>query len=191
MDHSFLKYIEDHLKGKLSLEELHALARAHGVMNIDREVEWFRRATLYTHSVGRDKTTPHLITSNGGDPGNEKIANTVGSVPQNAVFFIIAACLLLILSLTTLLRPTKCGQLYNAFKFIDPGIPIPIIDHDNYGLYDALSFYSEGAYDEAIKRFISLDHQEAPYRDTVEFYLGASYLYSGDIEQSVSVVLPE
>ncbi|MCP4125151.1 MAG: hypothetical protein GY751_25745 [Bacteroidetes bacterium] len=184
MKDQFLEQIENYLTGSISREELERSAKQAGVTDLDKQISWFKNTLLAIEAEGLKKQLG-MLNKKTYLPENVEKGKTVNMWMRNHRVLSIAACMVLLFGLFFILRPSKSNQLYSQYEYVDPGIPILMSETDRYELYDALTYYSEQNYGEAIIRLKSMDYANASYKDTAEFYLAASYLYSGTVDKCI------
>ena len=102
--------------------------------------------------------------------------------------FSIAATVVVLLGLFFALRPAENTKLYAKYSFKDPGIPILMSQTSRYELYDAMTYYSEADYQQAIDRLETLQADGLTWEDTADYYLAASYLYVGRTGKSIPLL---
>lgn len=171
-----MEQIEAFLAGRIDREQLEAQAREQEVTDLDAEIEWVREAQTAVEAAGlREQlqaTLPRPATARVRRlrPGRRLLAIAA------TVLILVAAGLWLILG-----NGPESERLYAEYEYVDPGLPVLMSQSDEYALYDALTFYSEGNYSVAIEKLRALPDTYAG-NDTLNYYLGASLLYDGQPE---------
>jgi len=171
MNADFFAQMEAYLDGQLSRAELEAGARAAGINNVDAELAWLRQTRLAVEAEGLKQQLQQQFPSTG-----KREARVRSIWPRWAAA--AAAVLVLAVAGWWWAHRSSVPELYAEYEFVDPGIPVLMSDTQDYELQNALSFYSEERYDEAIIRLEAL-RSDTPGNDTLIYYLGASYLYTG------------
>lgn len=98
----------------------------------------------------------------------------------------IAASVVFILGLLFWLQPwnseSSSGDLYTAYFYPDPGLPVPMSSTDSYQFDDGMVSYKEEKYKEAQDIWSKL--AQAQSTDTLTFYLAMAKLNQKEFESS-------
>lgn len=180
MNADFFEQMEAYLDGKLSQAEWEAAARAAGIEDIDAELNWLRQTRLAVEAEGLKQQ----LRTQFAHP--EKTEARIRPLWQR---WAAAAAAVLVLAVAGWWWFGQSGSsdLYAEYEFVDPGIPVLMSDTQNYELQNALSYYGEENYAEAIKQLEAL-RSDLPENDTLTYYLGASYLYTGQTEAAAPLL---
>lgn len=99
-------------------------------------------------------------------------------------FISIAASIAIIMGTFWFLNSSSSTDQIFAKHFTpDPGLPTVMSATDNYDFYDAMVNYKQEEYDIAIKKWETILPTK-PANDTINFYLGVSYLANGDAQKA-------
>lgn len=168
-----LEKIEAYLDGQLPREALESFAATAGVADLEREIEWVRDLRLAIEAEGVREQVARIAA----DPDTGNTAPEI--TPARWIPYAMAAALIVAAAIWWLL-PDRYERLYDRYAYVDAGIPVRMGQHDQYALYDAMTYFGEGDYREAARRFGQLAAgPDKAYNDTVYYFLGASELYSG------------
>ena len=102
--------------------------------------------------------------------------------------FAIAASLALLLGFSYWLlfgQKSTDEKLYAQYFKPDPGLLTPMSTSTNYDFYRGMVDYKQGKYGEAINRWSPLVDQK-PENDTLNFYLGVSYLAMNEAGKAIA-----
>lgn len=99
---------------------------------------------------------------------------------------ILAACLAVLGIVYFMLKPDQFIQTEPERIHADAAIDMADFRTSGHVLYNPLRAFVDGAYPEAIRHFSGLNIADKAYRDTAEYYLGASFLYSGRPVEAVA-----
>lgn len=175
MTESFIEKLEAYLAGEISKADLQAIAREEGISNLEAEIKWLQDSQVAIEAAGLRKQLREVL------PKPEKKPAKIIQLRSVRTALAIAASILVLVVAYLGWNNSQSNSLYATYEFIDPGPPVLMSQSDDYTLYDALTFYSEGDYSEAVKRFQQIE-ADYPNNDTLTFYLGASLLYQGNTE---------
>jgi hypothetical protein len=170
MDPEWIERIEAYIAGDLTEAELQDFARQHQITSVEEDVEWVRDAHTAVAMAGVRKQLNSLQSSSSREAKVRKMT------PWSRIMAIAAGFLLLIFFYVVYAQMDGSGTTYQAFAYEDPGIPIQMSQSPNYRLFDALTYYSEGNYEETILQLQELQ-MDLPENDTLHYFLGASLLY--------------
>ena len=170
MDPDWIEHIEAYIEGNLTKPELQKYARQHHITTLEEDVQWVRDAHT---AVALSGVREQLETIR---PASPKEATVRKMTPSSRIMAIAAGFLLLIFCYVVYTQMERSGSSYEAFAYEDPGIPIQMSQSPNYRLFDALTYYSEGNYEETILLLQDLQ-TDLPENDTLQYFLGASLLY--------------
>ena len=171
MNADFFEQMEAYLDGELSKAELEEAARAAGIDDLDAELSWLRQTRLAVEAEGLKQQLQQQFSAS-----QKREARVRPLWPRWAAA--AAAILVLAIAGWWWFARSATPDLYAQYEFIDPGIPVLMSDTQNYQLQNALSYYSEEDYAGAITKLTAL-RSDLPANDTLTYYLGASYLYTG------------
>lgn len=180
MNADFFEQMEAYLDGELSKAELEAAARAAGIDDLDAELAWLRQTRLAIEAEGLKKKLHQQFSA-----GEKRQARVRPLWPRWAAA--AAAVLVLAVAGWWWFGRSEIPDLYAKYEFVDPGIPVLMSDTQNYELQNALSYYSEEDYAGAITQLTAL-RSDLPANDTLTYYLGASYLYTGQTEAAAPLL---
>ncbi len=105
--------------------------------------------------------------------------------------YAIAASLALLIGVAAWLIPGQKSENEKLFAhhFIpDPGLITPMSTTSNYEFFRGMVDYKQGKYELAIDRWNPLIDQK-PENDTLNYYLGVSYLAKGESEKAIDFLL--
>lgn len=176
MNAEFLEAMEAYLAGRLSRTDLEHLAREAGVTDLDQELQWLRDTQTALEAEDLRDQLEGLLPQ---QPATTRIRRL-----RPTTWAMVAASVALLVLAGWWFTRSSATDLYAQYEFVDPGLPVLMSDTQNYRLQEALTYYSEGNYREAIRRLEALP---ASYQtnDTLQYFLGASYLYSGQPETAL------
>lgn len=171
MNQELLEKIEAYLEGQLTKADLASFAAEHEIENLDAEIEWVQNIQLATGVSGlRDQLDAIL-------PNAEKSATEKSKVrPLRIILGVAASIAILVIGYLGLVRTGGTDDLYATYKFEEPGLPVVMGASERYQLDDALTYYGEGNYKEAIRRLEKIDTATIG-SDTLQYFLGLSHLY--------------
>ena len=119
------------------------------------------------------------------DPGVQEIVAKRRSIPS--WLYAAAAVVLAAIGFTGwwLWHDAPMGNenLYTAYFYPDPGLPIAMSSTDRYVFYDGMVSYKEEKYTEAIERWRTLP-DDMLATDTLQYYLGMAMLNNGDLDSA-------
>ncbi|MFN3996391.1 tetratricopeptide repeat protein [Algoriphagus sp.] len=83
------------------------------------------------------------------------------------------------------LRETNSTELdlYSAYFYADPGLPVVMSSSENYEFYDGMVSYKEGNYEEAIAIWSLLPDLKLN-SDTLRYYLGVAHMNLNQFEEA-------
>lgn len=175
-----IQHIEAYLDGEIPREELQERASDFAPMDLEEEIEWVRNARTAIEMAGlRDQLAEALAETQEAQP---RIRSMKLWRPVLAIAAAIALLLAVYLGLN---GGGSQPALYAKYEYKAPNLPMLMSQTEHYTLYDALTFYGEEDYPEAIRR-LEIVRKEAKTNDTVNFYLGAALLYNQQPAQSLS-----
>lgn len=125
----------------------------------------------------------------------DKFHEGIGTAPTNMKLRLLAyriaagIAVLLALSIWWYNRPNTNERLYNSYFSPDPGLPTVMGTHDNYSFYEAMVDYKQGNYKKAIKKWEKLLLSK-PTNDTLQYFLGASYMATENMEKAILRLAP-
>lgn len=170
MDPDWIEQIEAYLAGDLTESDLREFARQQNITSVEEDIEWVRDTHTAFAMAGVRKQLNSLQSSSAREAKVRKMT------PWSRIMAIAAGFLLLIFFYVVYAQMDGSGTTYQAFAYEDTGIPIQMSQSPNYRLFDALTYYSEGNYEETILQLQELQ-PDLPENDTLQYFLGASLLY--------------
>jgi hypothetical protein len=170
MDPDWIEQIEAYLAGDLTEPDLREFARQQNITSVEEDIEWVRDAHTAVAMAGVRKQLNRLQSPSSREAKVRKMT------PWSRIMAIAAGFLLLIFFYVVYAQMDGSGTTYQTFAYEDPGIPIQMSQSPNYRLFDALTYYSEGDYEETILQLQELQ-SDLPENDTLQYFLGASLLY--------------
>ncbi len=183
MNAEFIEKIEDYLAGRIDRQALQDFAQGQGVTDLEEEIQWVRDTQTAVAAAGlRDQLRAALAEAS---PKAERTARIRYLRPLLAA----AATVAIVIAAFFGWRSTQPSGLYRQFEYVDPGLPSLMSASDDYQLYNALTYYSEGNYRQAAAELEGLQ-TTYPGNDTLAFYLGASRLYRGNGAAAVEALEP-
>lgn len=178
MTTDLLEQIEAYIEGNISRAELEAAAAEVEGINLEEEIKWFKNSQLAVEAAGlRNQLTDILPRP------EKKEAKIIGFRRRYQILAVAASVLLVVVAYFGFVRNNPGNDLYAQYEFVDPGLPVLMSQSDKYALYDAMTYYSEADYATAEEKLIALLNDQQS-NDTILYYLGASQLYQGKIEQA-------
>ncbi len=172
MKEELMERIEAFLDGKISREELQRDADALGETDLQEKITWFTNTQTAIEAAGLRNQLQDILPK-----PQHKEAKVVRFTRNRWTWAIAASLLLLVVAYWGVNNFSNPG-LYAEYEYVDPGLPVLMSQSDDYQLYDALTYYSEGNYAVAEEKLLQIEEQ-SPASDTLVYYLGASQLYQG------------
>ena len=174
MNPEIFEHIESYLAGSLTRDELEELAQTLGVENLQEQIDFVKAVPVaFEINDVRDQIKQLVQAENNQSSSGGRLLSL-----RRANWIIgIAASVLIVVGVFWFSQDRSGeGTWLDTYHFQDPGIPVVMSTSDNYELYDALSYYSEGNYATTIDKLLTL--QETQQSDTITYYLATSYYYS-------------
>jgi hypothetical protein len=168
MNQELLENIETYLEGKLPKSELEAIAKAAGVENLEEEIRWVKDVQVATGADGLREQLASILPKE-----EESKVNKIK--PLRVILAVAASIAILVTGYFTLVK-NQGTDLYAKYQYEEPGLPVVMGDSDRFSLDDALTYYGEGNYKEAINRLQAIEAGTVG-GDTIQYFLGLSYLY--------------
>jgi len=178
MDVVWLEKLEAFLEGEITRADLERVAKLTGVDNIDQEINWFQNSQLAIETSGVRNQLEGLFSDAEHVPEKKRAVSFVRPLLALAAIGLVVVLGYWVSSLNY--EP----QLYSKYLYVDPGMPILMSQSDEYHLNDAMTYYSEENYAVAIEKLGKLLPAQ-PTNDTIQYFLGASYLYENHIDQAI------
>lgn len=178
MEAEQIQHIEDYLDGRMDRKKLASYFSELKTDELEQEIEWVRNARLAVEMNGLRTQLKEVFET------EHKETPIVRRMKLWRPVLAIAAALAILLAIYLGLNSrSTTPSLYASYAYKAPNLPMLMSQSENYTLYDALTFYGEGNFEEASRRLMKVkEGQEA--NDTVNFYLGASLLYEGKSAES-------
>ena len=183
MNPALLENIELYLEGAMTRQELEEKLTSEEVAQLEENIEWVKNSRLAIEAVGLREQLKEVL------PEPSKLeANDAKVIPfyrnTRQLYWIAASLVILVVAFFGIYTNSQSG-LYEKHLYTDPGIPVLMSQSDQYQLYDAMSFYSEGNYEVAAQKLKALQ-EELGATDTTTYYLGASLLYQDKPNEAIS-----
>ena len=175
MNSEWIAQMEAYLEGGISKAELEAKATEFGVKDMEEELAWFQNSQLAIEAAGLREQLSEAL------PKPQQGEKKVFRLRSIRTVLAIAASILVLFVAYIALNNEEQSDLYAAYVYVDPGLPVLMSQSDDYLLYDALTYYSEKDYKLAAEKLQALESQY-PQSDTLAYYLGASLLYQGQTQ---------
>lgn len=119
----------------------------------------------------------------------EEQTSTTPSLGKRVMTWSIAATIILALGIFAFMNNESSSEKLFAKHFTpDPGLPTVMSTTSEYSFYDAMVNYKEEKYNLAIEKWESLLPTK-PTNDTLNFYLGVSYLAEGNATRASQYLL--
>lgn len=104
------------------------------------------------------------------------------------IFYWAAACGVIVFGLYFFLQNSNSPEkLFAKHYSPDPGLPTTMSTVDNYTFYDGMVDYKLKKYQEALEKWHPL-LQQKPYNDTLNYFVGVTYLALGDTEKALPYI---
>ena len=108
----------------------------------------------------------------------------------HGMWYAMAAVLVLLFGLFWMLKEDNTSEKIFAAHFKpDIGLPLKMGTKNEYGFYEGMVDYKQGNYKEAIAQW-ELLLNEKPENDTLNYFLGVTYLAEGNSEKSLEYLEP-
>lgn len=182
MNPILIENIELYLEGTMTRQELEETLTEEEVAQIEENIEWVKNSRLAVEAVGlRNQLKEVLPKVAKEEPKEAKIIPFYQNTRQ--LYWVAASLVILVVAFFGIYSNNQSG-LYEKHLYQDPGLPVLMSQSNQYQLYDAMSFYSEGNYEVAAQKLLALQN-ESGATDTTSYYLGASLLYSGKSTEAI------
>ena len=180
MNITLMEHIESYLDGNINRTELEELVEPEEIATLDENIDWFKRSKLAVEVAGLQEQLKEIVSQEEEKKEETKVIST----KQNYRTWYWAAASVVILVAAFFGIYNNQGNLYDQHLYTDPGLPVLMSQSDQYQLYDAMSYYSEGNYKVAAQKLTALG-KASEASDTVSYYLGASLLYQGKVDEAI------
>jgi len=174
MDADRIERIEAYLDGRLTRRALEAGLADQERAQLNEQIEWMRTARLAVEAEGLKRQLDGLL-----ERPAEKKATVRPLWRRRSAWLVAASIALLVIGYGVVQQFQSPG--YDAYAYVDPGLPSLMSEAADYELADALTYYSEADYATAATKLRSLYNPTA-VNDTVAYYLGASLLYQDSFQ---------
>ncbi len=177
--------IEDYLSGKMPEAERRVFEQEiNANASLGRKVNEIR---IILEEVETDILRQKMDKFHQEIESNEKESITQGSKKLAWIPWAVAASLIFALGLWVLLDGGQSAneRLFEAYYKPDPGLVMAMSQSDQYEFDRGMVDYKLGKYQFAIERWEKL-LQQKPKNDTLNYFLGASYLALEESEKAIS-----
>ncbi len=149
---------------KQKVEEVQLLLEAIETQSLKEKLDEFHSGQDLTpiKSIAKSKTTPLFL-------------------------YAIAASIVILISVGGfwVMNQNSNQKLYSKYFNPDPGLPTTMSASNNFEFYDAMVNYKQEEYSIAINKWSEL-HDTAPENDTLNYFIGVSYLANKNAEKAIS-----
>ncbi|PKA82558.1 tetratricopeptide repeat protein [Ulvibacter sp. MAR_2010_11] len=117
----------------------------------------------------------------------KKVRPTIKKIKKSKypVFAIAAVCVALFGTFYFMSLDSTSEKLFSKYFIADPGLPTTMSSNSNFDFYDAMVNYKREEYTIAIAKWEKLSEEKID-NDTLNYYLGVSYLAHGDSEKALN-----
>lgn len=100
---------------------------------------------------------------------------------------LVAAVLIIAAGSFWFLNGNSNERLYAKYFTPDPGLPTTMSNTDDYEFYEAMVFYKQGNYKDAISKWEILQKAK-PDNDTLNYFIGVAYLADKNEDSAISLL---
>lgn len=179
MKSEWIEKIETYIQGEISRQALEDYATAEQIEDLEEKISWVRNVGIAIEADGLRTQVKQLLAEDKGQQQTPVETKVFRLTSTRWIVGIAASVLLLIGAFWIFTADRGTNQLYAAYEYIDPGLPVVMSSTDDYELFDALTYYGEENYKVTIEKLIAMQ-LKGRESDTISYYLGASQLYNGD-----------
>ncbi len=179
MEPELIEKIESYLNDQIDRSELDQYASQYDIADLDREVQWVKEMQLAIEAEGLNSQLSILLK----ERGNAEVPIQSGKISQ-MIPWSIAAALVLLFGIFFIMKPDRYEKLYSKYEYTDAGLPILMSETEQYRLYDAMTYFSEGDYETALEKFRGMGVEN----DTVQYYTALSLYYSGGEKEAIRII---
>ena len=181
MNTTLMEHIESYLDGNIDRTKLEELVAPEEIATLDENIDWFKRSKLAVEAAGLQEQLKEIVSQE----EEKKQETKVISINKSYQTWYWAAASVVILVAAFFGIYNNQANLYDQHLYKDPGLPVLMSQSDQYQLYDAMSYYSEGNYEVAAQKLTVLG-KTPNASDTISYYLGASLLYQGKVDEAIT-----
>jgi len=179
MNPTSFEHIEAYLDGNITKQELEAQLTPDQLATLEEDIEWLKNSRIAVQAEGLRQQLKETLPK-----AKNKETKVVSFYSNKRQLYWIAASLVVLFVAFWGVYINDQSSLYEKHLYKDPGLPVLMSQSEQYQLYDAMSFYSEGNYVVAAQKLKTLQ-EETGATDTTNYYLGASLLYQDKPNEAI------
>lgn len=176
-----MEHIESYLEGNINRTQLEELVAPEEKTTLDENIDWFKRSKLAIEAAGLQAQLKEIVSQEEEKKEETKVISI--KKPYQTWYWAAASVVIIVAAFIGIYN--NQANLYDQHLYTDPGLPVLMSQSDQYQLYDAMSYYSEGNYEVAAQKLTELE-KTSNASDTISYYLGASLLYQGKASEAIS-----